>query len=47
MQKIVDWYMVGKIEIDPMIPQRLTVDEINKGLDRMREGNSNRSVVAH
>ena len=29
--KIVDWYMQGKIEIDPMITHTLPLEEINKG----------------
>jgi S-(hydroxymethyl)glutathione dehydrogenase/alcohol dehydrogenase len=43
--KIVDWYMDGKIEIDPMITHTLSLDEINKGFDLMHEGKSIRSVV--
>src|SRR5439155_17292090 len=43
--KIVDWYMNGKIEIDPMITHVLKLDEINKGFDLMHEGKSIRSVV--
>ena len=43
--KIVDWYMNGKIEIDPMITHTLTLDEINKGFDLMHAGQSIRSVV--
>src|SRR5260221_242250 len=43
--KIVDWYMAGKIEIDPMITHTLSLDEINKGFDLMHEGKSIRSVV--
>ena len=43
--KIVDWYMSGKIEIDPMITHVLRLDEINRGFDLMREGKSIRSVV--
>ena len=45
MPKIVDWYMDGKIAIDPMITHVLTLDEINKGFDLMRRGESIRSVV--
>ncbi|MAB02423.1 MAG: S-(hydroxymethyl)glutathione dehydrogenase/class III alcohol dehydrogenase [Rhodobacteraceae bacterium] len=41
----VDWYMDGKIEIDPMITHTLTLDEINKGFDLMHEGKSIRAVV--
>jgi len=43
--QIVDWYMAGKIEIDPMITHILSLDEINKGFDLMHEGKSIRSVV--
>lgn len=45
--KIVDWYMSGKIEIDPMITHTLTLDEINKGFDLMHKGESIRSVVVY
>lgn len=45
--KIVDWYMDGKIAIDPMITHRLSLDEINKGFDMMHAGTSIRSVVVY
>ena len=45
--KIVDWYMAGKIEIDPMITHKLTLDEINHGFDLMHEGKSIRAVVEY
>ncbi|WP_398467388.1 S-(hydroxymethyl)glutathione dehydrogenase/class III alcohol dehydrogenase [Tardiphaga sp.] len=45
--KIVDWYMAGKIEIDPMITHTLSLDEINRGFDLMHEGKSIRSVVVY
>lgn len=45
--KIVDWYMSGKIEIDPMITHTLKLEEINKGFDLMHEGKSIRSVVVY
>ena len=43
--QIVDWYMDGKIEIDPMITHTLTLEDINKGFDLMHSGESIRSVV--
>ncbi|WP_176598199.1 MULTISPECIES: S-(hydroxymethyl)glutathione dehydrogenase/class III alcohol dehydrogenase [Sphingobium] len=43
--RIVDWYMNGKIEIDPMITHVLSLEEINKGFDLMHAGESIRSVV--
>ncbi|URW74660.1 S-(hydroxymethyl)glutathione dehydrogenase/class III alcohol dehydrogenase [Sphingomonas donggukensis] len=45
--KIVDWYMDGKIAIDPMITHILSLDEINKGFDLMHAGESIRSVVVY
>jgi S-(hydroxymethyl)glutathione dehydrogenase/alcohol dehydrogenase len=45
--KIVDWYMDGKIEIDPLITHTLALDEINRGFDLMHEGKSIRSVVVY
>jgi S-(hydroxymethyl)glutathione dehydrogenase/alcohol dehydrogenase len=45
--KIVDWYMDGKIQIDPMITHVLSLDEINKGFDLMHAGESIRSVVVY
>ena len=45
--KIVDWYMNGKIQIDPMITHVLKLEDINKGFDLMHEGKSIRSVVVY
>ncbi|MFV0382499.1 S-(hydroxymethyl)glutathione dehydrogenase/class III alcohol dehydrogenase [Paracoccus sp. (in: a-proteobacteria)] len=45
--KIVDWYMDGKIEIDPMITHTMPLDDINKGFDLMHSGESIRSVVLY
>lgn len=43
--KIVDWYMDGKIEIDPMITHKMPLDDINKAIDLMHAGKSIRSVI--
>jgi S-(hydroxymethyl)glutathione dehydrogenase / alcohol dehydrogenase len=43
--KIVDWYMDGKISIDPLITHTLALDQINHGFDLMNRGESIRSVV--
>ncbi|MDJ1009390.1 MAG: S-(hydroxymethyl)glutathione dehydrogenase/class III alcohol dehydrogenase [Paracoccaceae bacterium] len=45
--KIVDWYMDGKIEIDPMITHTLSLENINEGFDLMHAGKSIRSVVVY
>ncbi len=43
--KIVDWYMNGKIEIDPLITHTMPLEDINKAFDLMHEGKSIRSVI--
>ncbi len=43
--KIVDWYMNGKIAIDPMITHVLPLEEINSAFDLMHAGQSIRTVV--
>ncbi|MBJ7578945.1 S-(hydroxymethyl)glutathione dehydrogenase/class III alcohol dehydrogenase [Devosia sp. MC532] len=45
--KIVDWYLDGKIEIDPMITHTLRLEDINKGFELMHKGESIRSVVVY
>jgi S-(hydroxymethyl)glutathione dehydrogenase/alcohol dehydrogenase len=43
--RIVDWYMDGKISIDPLITHTLKLEEINHGFELMERGESIRSVV--
>ena len=45
--RIVDWYMDGKIQIDPMITHILDLKDINRGFDLMHAGESIRSVVVY
>lgn len=45
--KIVDWYMDGKIEIDPMITHTMPLEDINKGFELAHKGESIRSVVLY
>ena len=45
--KFVDWYMDGKIEIDPMITHTMPLEKINDAFDLMHEGKSIRSVVIY
>ena len=45
--KIVDWYMDGKIAIDPMITHVLSLEEINTAFELMHKGESIRSVVVY
>jgi S-(hydroxymethyl)glutathione dehydrogenase/alcohol dehydrogenase len=43
--RIVDWYMEGKIAIDPLITHKLPLARINEAFDLMHAGESIRSVV--
>ena len=43
--KIVDWYMDGRIAIDPMITHRLPLERINDAFDLMHKGESIRTVI--
>ncbi len=45
--KVVDWFMDGKIEIDPMITHTLPLERINEAFDLMHRGESIRSVVVY
>jgi S-(hydroxymethyl)glutathione dehydrogenase/alcohol dehydrogenase len=45
--KIVDWYMEGKIRIDPLITHTLALADINHGFELMERGESIRSVVVY
>jgi S-(hydroxymethyl)glutathione dehydrogenase/alcohol dehydrogenase len=45
--KIVDWYMDGKIQIDPLITHTMPLGDINKAFDLMHAGKSIRSVVLY
>ena len=45
--KIVDWYMAGRIEIDPMITHTMGLEKINDAFALMREGKSIRSVIVY
>jgi S-(hydroxymethyl)glutathione dehydrogenase/alcohol dehydrogenase len=45
--RIVDWYMEGKIRIDPLITHTLKLEDINHGFELMERGESIRSVVVY
>ena len=45
--KIVDWYMEGKLSIDPLITHTLKLEDINRGFELMERGESIRSVVVY
>jgi S-(hydroxymethyl)glutathione dehydrogenase/alcohol dehydrogenase len=43
--RIVDWYMDGKIEIDPLITHELPLERINEAFELMHDGRSIRTVI--
>ncbi|MFZ1430232.1 MAG: S-(hydroxymethyl)glutathione dehydrogenase/class III alcohol dehydrogenase [Geminicoccaceae bacterium] len=43
--RIVDWYMEGKINIDDLITHTMPLEDINKGFELMKTGQSIRGVV--
>ena len=45
--KIVDWYMEGHIQIDPMITHVMPLEDINRAFDLMHHGESIRSVIVY
>jgi S-(hydroxymethyl)glutathione dehydrogenase/alcohol dehydrogenase len=45
--KIVDWYMDGRIAIDPLITHLLPLERINEAFDLMHSGESIRTVVTY
>jgi S-(hydroxymethyl)glutathione dehydrogenase/alcohol dehydrogenase len=45
--RIVDWYMDGKIQIDPLITHKLPLERINEAFDLMHRGESIRTVVEY
>jgi S-(hydroxymethyl)glutathione dehydrogenase/alcohol dehydrogenase len=45
--RIVDWYMDGKIQIDPLITHELPLERINEAFELMHEGRSIRSVIRY
>jgi len=45
--RIVDWYMEGRLAIDPLITHTLALEDINHGFELMERGESIRSVVVY
>lgn len=43
--KIVDWYMEGKVKIDPLITHTMPLSDINNAFELMHKGESIRAVV--
>ena len=45
LPRLVDFYMRGLLDLDTIIAERIALDQINAGFDKMRAGHSARSVI--
>lgn len=45
MPRLVDFYMRGLLDLDSIIAERIPLEGINEGFDKMREGHIARSVI--
>lgn len=45
LPRLVDFYMRGLLDLDLIIAERIPLDQINAGFDKMRAGHSARSVI--
>ena len=43
--QLVDWYMDGRIEVDPFVTHTMGLEQINDAFDLMHEGKSIRTVI--
>ncbi len=46
MPRYVDLYMSGRLKLDELVSEHITLDDINQGFDAMRRGAVARSVIA-
>jgi S-(hydroxymethyl)glutathione dehydrogenase/alcohol dehydrogenase len=47
LPRYVDWYMTGRIQVDPLVTHTMPLEEINRAFTLMHEGRSIRSVVRY
>ena len=45
LPRLVDFYMRGLLDLDTIIAERIPLDQINAGFDKMKAGHSARSVI--
>ncbi len=43
--KLIDWYLKGRLNIDELITRRYALDEINEGFDALSRGEDGRGVI--
>ena len=45
LPRLVDFYLRGLLDLDTIIAERISLDDVNDGFDKMREGHAARSVI--
>ncbi len=45
MPRYVDFYLSGRLHLDEMVAQRIRLDQVNDGLDALKQGEMARSVI--
>ena len=45
LPRLVDFYLRGLLDLDTIIAERISLDQVNEGFDKLRGGHSARSVV--
>ncbi|MEW6577229.1 MAG: zinc-binding dehydrogenase, partial [Pseudomonadota bacterium] len=45
MPRLVDFYMRGLLDLDSIIAERIPLEQINEGFEKMKKGDSARSVI--
>lgn len=45
LPRLVDFYLRGLLDLDTLIAERITLEQVNQGFDKMRAGNIARSVI--
>lgn len=45
LPRLVQFYLDGKLDLDAMVAERIALEEVNDALDKLRQGDSVRSVI--
>ncbi|NNC71340.1 MAG: Zn-dependent alcohol dehydrogenase [Sphingomonadaceae bacterium] len=45
MPRLVDHYLAGRLDLDTVIAERIALEDINDGFEKLRSGDSTRSVI--
>ena len=45
MPRLVDMYLDGRLDLDTMVAERIKLDDINEAMDKLRQGDTARSVI--